>query len=232
MNKAIAELIGTFILTLFVLGAYVLGGMTAGLNLALAAAFVLVAAIVLIGGISGAHVNPAVTLGSVLTGRTAVQDAVQYWIAQFVGAIAGAAVLKLILEVSDLDLPSEAGLGGNIISEELGTAGVFIIEALVVALFVLVFLKVTEGGKSVVGSALTVGLTFGAVYLIAGPVTGGSANMAKSLGAAIFEGGDTDSLEDVWLFIVAGAVGAVIAALVIPLLRSEEAVEARETVAG
>lgn len=231
MNKAIAELIGTFIFTLFVLGAYVLGGMQAGLNLALAAAFVVVAVIVLIGAVSGAHINPAVTLGSVLTGRTAVQDAVQYWIAQFVGAIAGAAVLKLVLEVSDLDLPGEAGLGGNLISEELGTTGVFIIEALVVALFVLVFLKVTDG-KSVVGSALTIGLTFGAVYLIAGLVTGGSANMAKSLGAAIFEGGDTDSLADVWLFIVAGAVGAVIAALVLPLLRSEESVEARETVAG
>jgi aquaporin Z len=151
-----------------------------------------------------------------------VQDGVQYWIAQVVGAVAGAGVLKLLLETTDLPSEATTSIGGNVINETFGTTGTFILEGLLAAAFVLVYLKVTEEGAPVVGSALTLGFTFAMTYLVAFPADGGGINPAKSLGAAIFEGGDTDALEDLWLFILAPLVGAVLAALVAPLLRSEE----------
>jgi len=209
MNKAIAELVGTFVLVLFTVGAIVFGGVDSTVHLALAAGFVLIAAYVLVAGISGAHLNPAVTLGSVISGRTSVADAVQYWIAQFVGGIAAVFVIWLLGQISEVG--DISAFGGNVENGEFGLVGTLILEALLVAFFVLVYLKAGEDDSSVVGRAVTVGLSFAAVYLIAGAATGGSANMAKSLGTAIFEGGD--ALADVWIYIVAGAVGAVLAGL-------------------
>jgi aquaporin Z len=216
MNKAIAELVGTFTLVLFTVGALVFGGIESGLHFALAAGFVLIAAYVLVAGISGAHLNPAVTLGSLVAGRTSVADAIQYWIAQFVGGVAAVFVIWLLGEISDA---GDIAFGGNVVPEGLDIAGTLILEGLLVLFFVLVYLKVSDG-DNLIGRAVSVGLTFAAVYLVAGAATGGSANMAKSLGAAVFEGGDTDALEDLWVFIVAGAVGAVLAGLVHVALRS------------
>ena len=233
MNKAIAELIGTFIFVLFGLGAIVLGGAGAAgaLETALAFGFALIAAVVLVGAISGAHVNPAVTLGTVLTGRITVQDAVSYWIAQIVGGLAGAAVLKLLLEMGDLPSDATQLLGGNVIPDALGTAGVFILEGLLAAAFVLVYLRVTDRGAPVAGAALTLGFTFSLTQLISYPVDNGGVNPARSIGAAIFETADTDALADLWLFILAPLVGAVLAAIIAPLLRTgaEEVEAPRET---
>lgn len=225
MSKAIAELIGTFVFVLFAVSAIAFGG-ASGLELALTVAFVLVAATVLVAGLSGAHLNPAVTLGSVVSGRTALPDAVQYWIGQFIGAIAAVFVVWLVAQVADVE---PASYGGNVVGG-LDVAGTFIVEALIVAFFVLVYLKVAESESSLVGRAVTIGITFGAVYLVAGAATGGSANMAKSVGAAIFEAGDTDALADLWLFVVAGAVGAVLGALAHLTLRGQAA--DRETVSS
>lgn len=207
MNKLLAEFIGTLSLVLFGCGAAVLGGEHVGqLGIALAFGFAIVAMAYGIGPISGCHVNPAVSLGVFIAGRMNAKEMVQYWIAQVVGAIAGAFILMIIAGGTANGL-GQNGWGPGYLGEySLLQALVF--EIVMTALFVIVILGAT-GPKANAGFAgLAIGITLAVIHIVGIQVTGVSVNPARSIGPALFVGGQ--ALAQLWLFIVAPAIGAVI----------------------
>jgi aquaporin Z len=211
MSKFLAEFIGTMTLVLFGCGAAVLGGDQVGqLGIALAFGFAIVAMAYGIGPISGCHVNPAVSLGAFVAGRMSARDMATYWVAQFAGATVGAAILWYIANAG--------GLGG-----ELGRNGwgpgylgeypmqaAFAFEVVMTALFVTVILGSTGPGSSPGFAGLAIGITLAVIHIVGIQVTGVSVNPARSFGPAVLVGGA--ALSQLWLFIVAPAIGAAIGA--------------------
>jgi aquaporin Z len=223
MRKYFAELIGTFSLVLFGCGSAVIAGnMAVGpagiglLGISIAFGFAVVAMAYAIGGISGCHINPAVTIGVLTAGKMTVKDAVGYIIAQCIGAILGAAVLYLIAVGRPGFVMPEWGLGANGWGEgylnEYNTLSAFVIEAVMTFLFIFVILGTTSKFGNGAMAGLAIGVTLMLIHLVTIPVTGTSVNPARSLGPAIFSGGK--ALSQLWLFFAAPAVGAVIAAIV------------------
>ncbi|WP_049577249.1 MIP/aquaporin family protein [Streptomyces sp. SBT349] len=211
-----AEFVGSLILVFFGVGAAVLAGEFIGsMGIALAFAFVLLGLIYAFGAISGSHVNPAVTLGMLLAGRMTLQAAIAYWIAQFVGAIAGAALLFLVAkQVPGLDTSEAFGTNGFDSRSAVGLSlgGAFVVEIMLTFLLVFVWLSVTGDALLKGWEGVPVGLTLGAVSLVGIPLTGTSVNPARSLAPALFAAGS--ALAQLWLFIVAPLVGAAIAVIV------------------
>ena len=216
MKKYIAECIGTAVLTLLGCGTAVFVGCgePAGV-FATAAAFGLsvIAMAYCIGGISGCHINPAITLGVALSGRMSWKDACGYWVGQFIGGILGAAILYLICSVSGADgaMGNPEGLGTNGVANAGGPLGACIVEVIATFIFVLVVLGATDSKKGAGNLAgLAIGLTLILIHLVCINLTGTSVNPARSFGPALFVGGD--ALKDVWVFIVAPLVGGALAA--------------------
>jgi aquaporin Z len=222
-RKVSAELLGTAVLVYFGVGAATLsfGFGTAGASFAagvvataLTFGLVLMALAYSIGPISGCHVNPAVTLGALLARRIAINEAVAYWIAQFVGGILGALVLWITVRTSDKYHKSITGLGadgwGAASKIHIGAGGAFLAEVVLTALFVFVILAVTRKDAHAATAGLVIGLTLTLVHLVGIPITGTSVNPARSLGPALILGGT--ALHQVWLFIVAPLVGGLVAA--------------------
>jgi aquaporin Z len=211
MSRFLAEFIGTLTLVLFGCGAAVLGGEHVGqLGIALAFGFAIVAMAYGIGPISGCHVNPAVSLGFFIAGRMSSRDMLVHWVAQFAGATAGAAILWY--------LANAGGLGG-----ELGRNGwgpgylgeypmqaAFAFEVVMTALFVVVILGATGPGSSPGFAGLAIGITLAVIHIVGIQVTGVSVNPARSFGPAVLVGGQ--ALGQLWLFIVAPAIGAAVGA--------------------
>ncbi|MCX6242992.1 MAG: aquaporin Z [Bacteroidetes bacterium] len=223
MKKYFAELIGTFSLVLFGCGSAVIAGISQTgpsgiglLGIAIAFGFAVVAMAYAIGGISGCHINPAVTIGVLTAGKMSVQDAIGYIISQCVGAILGAFVLYLIVSGKPGWQMTEWGLGSNGWGEgylgAFNTFSAFLIETVMTFLFVFVILGTTSKYGNGAMAGLAIGVTLMLIHLVTIPVTGTSVNPARSLGPALFAGGK--ALSQLWLFIVAPIVGAVIAALV------------------
>ena len=223
MKKYGAEFIGTFSLVLFGCGSAVIAGISrvgpSGIGLlgiAIAFGFAVVAMAYAIGGISGCHINPAVTIGVLTAGKMTVKDAVGYIIAQCLGAILGAAVLYLIASGQPEFTMPEWGLGANGWGEGyLGSYNIlsaFVIEAVMTFLFLFVILGTTSKFGNSAMAGLAIGVTLMLIHLVTIPVTGTSVNPARSLGPALFSGGK--ALAQLWLFIVAPIVGAIVAALV------------------
>ncbi len=226
-RKLVAECLGTAFLVFFAVGVATLsfGQFSQGVSVAgtsvsagivataLAFGLVMLALAYAIGPISGAHINPAVTMGFLASKRLSIQDAVGYWIAQFVGATIGAFLLWATLKQSPL-YNSKTGLGadgwGKNSMIQLNIGGAFLAEVILTFLFVLVVLSVTgkRGNSTMAGAAIGLALT--TVHLIGIPLTGTSVNPARSFGPALFAGGD--ALAQLWLFIVAPLVGGAIAA--------------------
>lgn len=222
-RKLAAEFVGTFLLVFLAVGAAVFGiaggvgqdgaGPASGtVGVALAFGLVVLMLAYAFGPVSGTHVNPAVTLGVLLASRIPGREAGLYMVAQVAGAIAGAALLKLF--VSSFGVTDQTGaLGTN--SYDNGTidmAGAFVLETVLTAAFVLVILLVTERVATPAAAGLAIGLALTTVHLVGIPLTGTSVNPARSLGPALFEGGT--ALSQLWLFILAPLVGAVLGALV------------------
>ena len=220
MKKGIAEFIGTFTLVLFGCGAAVIAGpgiagaTTVGvLGIAFAFGLAIVAMAYGIGPVSGCHVNPAVSLGACIAGRLPVGDLVTYVIAQCLGAIAGAAVLWLIM--SGKATGWNGGLGANgwgpgyLGEYNLLSAAVF--EVVATFLFLVTILGVTQKGAPSQLAGLAIGLTLAVIHIVGINVTGVSVNPARSLGPALLVGGDR--LGQLWLFIVAPLVGATVAGI-------------------
>jgi aquaporin Z len=223
MKKYAAEFIGTFSLVLFGCGSAVIAGNIAVgpagiglLGISIAFGFAVVAMAYAIGGISGCHINPAVTIGVLTAGKMEVKDAIGYIISQCLGAILGAGVLYLIASGRPRFVLPEWGLGANGWGEGyLGgynTLSAFVIEAVMTFLFLFVILATTSKFGNGAMAGLAIGVTLMLIHLVTIPVTGTSVNPARSLGPAIFSGGK--ALSQLWLFFVAPIIGAIIAAFV------------------
>ena len=216
MKKYVAECIGTFVLTFLGCGtAMFLGcGDTAGVvGTAIAFGLSVVAMAYTIGGISGCHINPAITFGVALSGRMKWGEAVGYWIGQIVGAIIAGAVLMLIVKVTGAPgaMGNPAGLGTNGVANAGGVGGALLVEFIATFLFVLVVLGTTDAKKGAGNLAgLAIGLTLILIHLVCINLTGTSVNPARSIGPALFVGGE--ALANVWVFILAPMVGGACAA--------------------
>lgn len=215
MKKYFAECIGTFVLTFLGCGtAMFLGCSTpAGVvGTAIAFGLTVVAMAYTIGGISGCHINPAITFGVALSGRMSWKDACGYWIGQFIGGILAGAVLLLVSRV--VAAPDLTGaLGSNSVANAGGTSGALLVEFIATFLFVFVVLGATDAKKGAGNLAgLAIGLTLILVHLVCINLTGTSVNPARSVGPALFAGGA--ALKLVWVFILAPMVGGAFAAWV------------------
>ncbi len=217
LKKYIAEFIGTLVLVLFACGTAVVvkcsndnpGGY---LMTALSFGLVIVAMAYSIGNISGCHINPAVSIAMLVSGKMSVRDFVGYVVAQFAGAIAGAALLMAFVG-------KDSGLGANGLYNGSVLASLAI-EVVLTFVFVLAILGVTSRAENSNVAGLVIGLTLTLVHIFGIYFTGTSVNPARSFGPAIFAGGA--ALANVWVFIVAPLVGGVLAALVYKFLDSEK----------
>jgi aquaporin Z len=218
-RKLLAEFVGTFMLVLVAVGSAVAGLKSSGvIAVAVAFGFVLIMVAYAFGPVSGAHVNPAVTLAMVVARKQPVSEAVGYWIAQFLGAIVGAGVLKLL--VSSGGVTDETGaLGSNAYDNgHINLTGTIVFEVLATAVFVLVILLVTDRFATPAAAGLAIGASLTAIHAFGIPLDGTSVNPARSFGPALFAGGT--ALSQVWVFLLAPLVGGVLAAVVYPLTRS------------
>lgn len=220
--KFMAELIGTFGLVLFGCGAAAVAGVnTAGglsglglLGISMAFGLSVVAFAYAIGGISGCHINPAVTIGMLVKGNISFKDALVYWVAQFAGALLGAFVLQQILngQLSGFT-PGEWAYGANGWGEgyqnEYNTTAAFLTETILTFIFLFVIIGATGKWGNGTMAGLAIGVTLILIHLVAIPITGTSVNPARSFGPALLAGGA--ALNQLWLFIVAPLFGAVIA---------------------
>lgn len=213
MKKYIAEAIGTFVLTFLGCGTAVSlnCGVDAASVVGTAMAFGLsvIAMAYTIGGVSGCHINPAITLATFITGRTSAKDTVAYIISQTIGAVIAAAVLFAIVNTaSGLAQGTTTGANACAASQING----LIVEIVLTALFVFVVLGATHktNGATNNFAGLAIGLTLILIHLVGIHYTGTSVNPARSIGPALFEGGQ--ALTDLWVFIVGPFIGSFVAA--------------------
>ena len=233
IKKGIAECIGTFVLVFFGVGTAIL---SAGDLVATSLAFglVLVAMAYTVGKISGCHINPAVSLGCLLTKRMTFKEFIFYVIAQIVGGLLGAVVLFGILKMAGVD-GIYATAGSNFTpSGDLDVGGIFgslLLEIVLTFVFVYVILNVTcKNSKVEKHAGLIIGLTLTLVHLIGINFTGTSVNPARSIATAFADlifSGEATALNHVWIFIIAPLAGAALSALVYNLLhkKADEAAE-------
>jgi aquaporin Z len=220
MNKLSAEFFGTFWLVLGGCGSAVLAAAFPGVGIGLMGVSLAFGLTVLtmayaVGGISGGHFNPAVSIGLATAGRFAWKDVPSYIIAQIAGGIGGAVVLYIIV-TGKADFTSIGGFASNGYGEQspghYSMLAAFVTEAVMTAFFLIIILGAT-GKKSVAGFApIAIGLALTLIHLISIPVNNTSVNPARSIAVAVFAGGP--ALSQLWLFIVAPIVGAVIGALI------------------
>ena len=218
MKKYLAEFIGTAVLVTVGCGtaaatkcngasidaAYILTALAFGLSI--------VAMAYSIGTVSGCHINPAVTLGVLLNGGISRKDAIGYWIAQFAGGIAGAALVGVFCGF-------DSGMGANRLYN--GNAGLsFLIEVVLTFIFVLTILGVTSSSATSSQAGIVIGLTLTLVHILGIHFTGTSVNPARSFGPAVFAGGA--ALSNVWVFICAPLVGGALAAAIWRILKKPE----------
>lgn len=213
----LAECLGTFFLVFFGVGtAVVMGAQVGMLGIAIAFGLSIVAATYGLGAISGAHLNPAVSLGVLLAGRMSAAEFVQYVIAQVIGAILAALVIYVIATGKADYAIATNGLGQNGYgpgySGGYGLGAALVYEVVATFIFVTVILGVTGPGGPAGFAGLAIGLTLTAVHLVGIDVTGTSVNPARSIGPALIVGGQ--ALSQLWLFIVAPLVGGALAGIV------------------
>jgi aquaporin Z len=223
MKKLFAELIGTFSLVLFGCGAAVVSGVSTNgpagiglLGISFAFGLAVVAMAYAIGGITGCHINPAITIAMLVAGKIKAGDAINYIIGQVIGATLAAGVLYIIVKGAPGFEMGEWALGSNGWGEGyLGgynMTAAFVTEAVLTFLFLFVIFATTSKWGNSTMAGLAIGLTLVLIHLVAIPITGTSVNPARSFGPAIFAQGK--ALTQLWLFIAAPIVGGVAAALV------------------
>ncbi len=216
MKKYLAEMIGTFVLTFLGCGAAVALGCGSDTASVVGTAFAfglsVVAMAYTIGGISGCHINPAITLGVFLSGKISAKDCGMYMIFQVIGAILAAAVLAGIVASGDPSPIITTATGANACS--YGVTNGLIVEIVLTALFVLVVLGATSktNGATNNFAGLAIGLSLILIHLVGIHFTGTSVNPARSIGPALFEGGK--ALSELWVFIVGPFIGGAIAAVI------------------
>ena len=223
LKKAIAECFGTFVLVFVACGvALATGGSLVATSLAFG--LVIVAMAFSIGRISGCHINPAVSLGCLLTKRMTLKDFLVYVCAQCVGAILGGILIFACFKMADINVNFAYGASNYAVGGEYSFGGVMsalIVEVVLTFIFVLVILNVTDKKADNSGvskfAGIIIGLTLTLVHLIGIQLTGTSVNPARSLGTAvanlIFGSGEAKALAHVWMFIVGPLAGGALAAL-------------------
>lgn len=222
MKKYLAELIGTAVLVLLGCGAAVFAGAgqpfasVGTLGVAFAFGLSVVAMAYSIGKVSGCHINPAITLGVFLSKRMSAKDAAMYIISQVIGAIIGSSILYCLAK----DSGSQTTLTGANGFAEGAMMTAFVAEFVFTFIFVLVVLGVTSKGALNDFAGLAIGLALVLIHIVCIPITGTSVNPARSIGPAIFQGGA--ALTQLWVFIVAPLLGAVLSAIVWKILDSKE----------
>ena len=237
MKKYIAEMIGTFVLVLMGCGSAIFAGIGVGttgygistLGVAFAFGLSVIAMAYTIGNLSGCHINPAITLGVWANGRMPGKEAAGYMFFQVIGAIIASAVLYLLVHTGN-----EAGVeavfnnttttGANSFMEG-NLVPAFLAELIFTFIFVLVVLGTTDEKKGAGNFAgLAIGLTLVLVHIACIPITGTSVNPARSIGPAIFAAieGNCQPIAQVWLFIVAPFIGAILSSITWNILKSEK----------
>ncbi len=217
MKKYFSEFLGTAILVLFGCGtASIAGAYVGALGVAIAFGLGLIIAGMIIGNISGCHINPAVSLAMFLSNKLSLKDFVGYVIAQVLGAILGIFLLSWIITGANIGSVENVGLGANGFKElssiNISLGGAFLVEFILTFIFILTILKVTDDKSKTNTSTFIIGLALILVHIIGIPITGTSVNPARSLAPAIFLGGT--ALKQVWLFIVAPLLGSLCAVIV------------------
>ncbi len=227
MKKYLAEMVGTMVLVLMGCGVAVslncssncddVANAATVIGTSLAFGLAVVAMAYTIGGVSGCHINPAITLGCLLTKRISGKDALMYMVFQVIGAFIGSAILyALTSNVEGLD-----GTGANACQEGVSVVGGLIAEIVFTCVFVLVVLGTTDSKKGAGNFAgLAIGLSLVLVHLVCIRYTGTSVNPARSIAPAVFQGGV--ALEQLWVFIVGPFVGAAIAAGIWKIIGEEK----------
>lgn len=213
MRKMFAEFLGSLILVLFACGTAAVTGCTSAadpayLLTALSFGLVIVAMAYSIGNISGCHINPAVSFGMLLSGRLSLKDFLGYLVAQFLGAITGAALLYALIG-------SGRGLGANGLFEA-DVIKSLVVEVILTTVFVLTILGVTSREKNAAVAGLVIGFTLTLVHILGIYFTGTSVNPARSFGPAIilYLVGDGAALNVVWVFLAAPMIGGALAAAI------------------
>ena len=228
-KKAIAECIGTFVLVFVACG---VAGATGGSLVATSLAFglTIVAMAYSVGRVSGCHVNPAVSLGCLVTKRMSVKEFLAYVAAQIVGGFAGAVLVFGIFKMASVNPMGDAcnyavGFGINGLTAG-GIIGALLTEIVLTCIFVYTILNVTDeksGNGKIAG--IVIGLTLTLVHLIGINLTGTSVNPARSIAtafSALIYNGTADALAQVWMFIVAPLFGAVVAAVLYKAINTEK----------
>jgi aquaporin Z len=211
-KKYVAELIGTMVLVLMGCGAAVFAGSTIG-NMGISFAFGLsvLAMVYAIGGISGCHINPAVTISMLAAGKINSKDAVLYVVSQCVGGILGAGILYWIASGRPSFNLAISGLGANQFTS-FSLTSAFIAEVVMTFIFLLVIHGSTSKLAPKGFAGISIGLSLVLIHLVTIPITGTSVNPARSLGPALFVGGT--ALNQLWVFWLAPIIGGLLAALV------------------
>ena len=213
MKKYMAETIGTMILVLMGCGSAVFNGGCGTpaqvLMVAMAFGLSVVAMAYTIGGISGCHINPAITLGCMLSGRMKAKEGIMYMVFQVIGALIGSTIIWIL--TSNIDMNYATTTGANACAPGVSLAGGLIAEVIFSFVFVLVLLGTTDAKKGAGNFAgLAIGLSLILVHIVCIPITGTSVNPARSIAPALFQGGE--ALSQLWIFIVAPFIGAALAA--------------------
>jgi aquaporin Z len=218
MNRYAAEFVGTFVLVFASCGSAVLAGDRIGyLGVSLAFGLSLLAMVYAIGPVSGCHINPAVTLGILITGKMEPRYALGYVLAQVIGAVAAAAVLLVVAQGAPGGYdPAVAGFAANGYAEHspggYNVTSAFVAEVVLTFFLVFTVLAVTDIKAPVGFAGIAIGLVLTLIHLVGIPVTNTSVNPARSIGPALFVGGW--ALTQLWLFVVAPLIGAAAAAAV------------------
>ena len=212
MKKYLAEMVGTMVLVLMGCGTAV--SLNCGVDpaarrgTAIAFGLAVVAMAYTIGGISGCHINPAITLGCFLTKRIDAKDCAMYMLFQVIGAFIGSALLYALVTTAP-GLAEGTTTGANACAA--GQTNGLIAEIILTCVFVLVVLGTTDAKKGAGNFAgLAIGLSLILIHLVGIHYTGTSVNPARSIAPAVFQGGQ--ALSDLWVFIVGPFVGAICAA--------------------
>lgn len=203
MNKLLSELLGTFILVFAGTGAIVIndisGGVIGHAGIALTFGLVVMAMIYTFGDVSGAHLNPAVTIGFAVAGRFEWKSIPGYVLAQIAGALAASGVLRLLF-------PTHDKLGATLPAGSAMQS--FVLELILTAILMLAILRVSTGAKE---KGITAGIAIGGIIaleaMFAGPICGASMNPARSLAPAIVSG----HFEHLWIYLTATVLGALAA---------------------
>ena len=216
IRKYLAELIGTFALVLFGCGSAVIAGDKIGyLGISFAFGLAVLVMVYAIGNISGCHINPAITISMLVARKIKVKDAAIYVIAQCIGAIGAGALLYAIASgKADYSLAIN-GLGQNGYGAKspggYSLESCFLAEVLLTGLFLFVIFGATSKKAPAGFAGIPIGITLVLIHIVGIPITGTSVNPARSLGPAIFVGGE--ALSQLWLFLVAPVIGGIIAAI-------------------